>query len=94
MIVKQSHFVFKLNIFLISKIVNGKALSLQDMTLSKMTSDGFKAIFIGIGNPEPKTIPIFKDLTEEQGYFTSKSFLPKVELKDDLQIKILDTIFP
>ena len=33
---------------------------------------------LGIGNPEPKTIPIFAGLTEEQGYHTSKSFLPKV----------------
>lgn len=28
--------------------------------------------------PQAKIIPIFKELTEEQGFFTSKSFLPKV----------------
>ena len=27
------------------------------------------AVFIGIGNPEPKTIPIFEGLTEEQAIF-------------------------
>merc|ERR1712002_979920 len=41
-------------------------------------SDGFAAAFIGIGNPEPKTIPIFDGLTENEGYYTSKGFLPKV----------------
>ena len=38
----------------------------------------YQAIFIGIGNPEPKIIPIFKNLTEDQGFYTSKGFLPKV----------------
>ena len=33
---------------------------------------------LGIGNPEPKTIPIFDGLTENTGYYTSKSFLPQV----------------
>lgn len=33
---------------------------------------------MGLGLPEAKTIPIFSDLTEEMGFFTSKSFLPKV----------------
>jgi hypothetical protein len=40
---------------------------------------GFKSVFIGIGNPQPKTIPIFEGLTEQHGYYTSKSFLPKVK---------------
>ena len=43
-----------------------------------MKSDGFEAVFIGIGNPEPKTIPIFDGLDESKGYYTSKSFLPQV----------------
>ena len=41
---------------------------------------GHEAIFIGIGNPEPKIIPIFKNLTEGQGFYTSKGFLPKVSI--------------
>uniref|UniRef100_T1HA86 Pyr_redox_2 domain-containing protein n=1 Tax=Rhodnius prolixus TaxID=13249 RepID=T1HA86_RHOPR len=40
--------------------------------------EGCDAIFIGIGLPQPKTIPIFQNLTPDMGYFTSKSFLPKV----------------
>lgn len=31
-----------------------------------------------LGLPEAKRIPIFKDLTEEHGFYTSKTFLPKV----------------
>jgi len=60
------------------KIEHGKALNTDNLTLEKMRNDGYKAAFIGIGNPEPKTIPIFEGLSSEQGYYTSKSFLPKV----------------
>jgi len=59
------------------KIEHGRFLGKDDLTIEKMKED-FDAVFIGIGNPEPKTIPIFDGLTEEQGYFTSKGFLPKV----------------
>jgi len=60
------------------KIVTGKKLSTEDLTVQGLKDQGNAAVFIGIGNPEPKTIPIFAGLTEEQGYHTSKSFLPKV----------------
>jgi len=60
------------------KVEHGRALHTDDLTLEKMRNDGFAAAFIGIGNPEAKTIPIFDGLTEENGYFTSKGFLPKV----------------
>ena len=54
-------------------------MSITDLTLENMRNElHHQAIFIGIGNPEPKIIPIFKGLTEAQGFFTSKSFLPKV----------------
>lgn len=39
---------------------------------------GYKTIFLGIGLPEPKNIPIFENLTTEMGFFTSKGFLPAV----------------
>lgn len=39
---------------------------------------GFKAVFIGIGKPQPKVVSIFKDLDESQGFYTSKEFLPLV----------------
>eukprot|EP00088_Acartia_fossae_P032309 TRINITY_DN3308_c0_g1_i6.p1 TRINITY_DN3308_c0_g1~~TRINITY_DN3308_c0_g1_i6.p1 ORF type:complete len:1069 (-),score=295.18 TRINITY_DN3308_c0_g1_i6:247-3453(-) len=60
------------------KIETGRALSTEDLTVEKLQKDGFATVFIGIGNPEAKTIPMFNGLTEEQGYFTSKSFLPQV----------------
>ncbi|GFS94713.1 dihydropyrimidine dehydrogenase [Nephila pilipes] len=40
--------------------------------------DTYKAVFIGIGLPEPKIIPIFADLKPENGFYTSKTFLPVV----------------
>ena len=61
------------------KVENDRYLGMQDLTLSKLKNEmDCKAIFLGIGNPEPKVIPIFKGLSEDQGFFTSKSFLPKV----------------
>ncbi|XP_033325704.2 dihydropyrimidine dehydrogenase su(r) isoform X1 [Megalopta genalis] len=60
------------------KIELGRALSESDLTIQGLQDDGYKAIFLGIGLPEAKTIPIFADLTAEMGFFTSKSFLPKV----------------
>jgi len=60
------------------KVEIGRMLHSTDLTLQGLKEQGFAAVFIGIGNPEPKTIPIFKSITEEMGYFTSKSFLPKV----------------
>lgn len=60
------------------KIETGRSLHTSDLTLEGMRRDGFAAIFVGIGNPEPKTLAIFDGLTESQGYYTSKSFLPKV----------------
>ena len=60
-------------------MVHGRSLSTSDLTLKSLREDlGFAATFIGIGNPQPKTIPIFEGLTEDKGYYTSKSFLPKV----------------
>ena len=54
------------------------------MTLQKLKTEmGHEAIFIGIGNPEPKIIPIFKNLTEGQGFYTSKGFLPKVSISSE-----------
>lgn len=43
-----------------------------------LLKDGYQAIFLGIGLPQPKVIPVFEGLTEEMGFYTSKSFLPAV----------------
>lgn len=60
------------------KVVNGKALSTKDLTLEGLKGQGYEAVFLGIGLPDSKRIPIFEDLTEEMGFYTSKDFLPKV----------------
>ena len=62
------------------KVETNRFMGMNDLTISKLTNEmGHKAVFVGIGNPEPKIIPIFKNLSEEQGFYTSKSFLPKVQ---------------
>uniref|UniRef100_A0A915E7P0 Dihydropyrimidine dehydrogenase [NADP(+)] n=1 Tax=Ditylenchus dipsaci TaxID=166011 RepID=A0A915E7P0_9BILA len=60
------------------KMVTGRQLHTNDLTLEKLKSEGVKAAFVGIGMPEPKKIPIFKDLTVSHGFYTSKDFLPLV----------------
>ena len=56
----------------------GRALGKDDITLKSLEEKGYKAVFIGIGLPDPKKIPIFEDLTEDMGFYTSKDFLPMV----------------
>uniref|UniRef100_A0A914VY99 Dihydropyrimidine dehydrogenase [NADP(+)] n=1 Tax=Plectus sambesii TaxID=2011161 RepID=A0A914VY99_9BILA len=60
------------------KIVNKRALHKDDITLEKLRADGAKAVFIGIGMPEPKRVPIFEGLKIDNGFYTSKEFLPQV----------------
>ncbi|XP_060248801.1 dihydropyrimidine dehydrogenase [NADP(+)] isoform X2 [Meriones unguiculatus] len=60
------------------KIICGKSLSTDGMTLSTLKENGYKAAFIGIGLPEPKKDHIFQGLTQDQGFYTSKDFLPLV----------------
>ena len=56
-------------------------MGVADLTVKKLKGEmGFAAVFIGIGNPEPKKIPIFEKLEESHGFFTSKDFLPKASL--------------
>ncbi|KAK6057252.1 pyridine nucleotide-disulfide oxidoreductase [Cooperia oncophora] len=60
------------------KIETGRALHKSDLTVEKLKASGAKAIFIGIGMPEPKKIGVFKGLDQSHGFFTSKDFLPMV----------------
>lgn len=41
-------------------------------------NNGAKAVFVGIGMPEPKKVGVFDGLTQEQGFYTSKDYLPLV----------------
>ncbi|PAA50679.1 hypothetical protein BOX15_Mlig007577g1 [Macrostomum lignano] len=47
-------------------------------TLASLKSEGYACAFLGFGLPNPKLIPAFKGLTVEQGFYTSKEFLPLV----------------
>ncbi|KAH9640692.1 hypothetical protein HF086_007263 [Spodoptera exigua] len=51
---------------------------LQHFAVDGLLNDGHAAVFLGIGLPEPKSIPIFKGLNQEMGFYTSKDFLPLV----------------
>ncbi|PIO73707.1 4Fe-4S binding domain protein [Teladorsagia circumcincta] len=53
------------------KIETGRALHKSDLTVEKLKASGTKAVFIGIGMPEPKKIGVFKGLTQSHGFFTS-----------------------
>ncbi|XP_074642394.1 dihydropyrimidine dehydrogenase [NADP(+)]-like isoform X2 [Tubulanus polymorphus] len=59
------------------KVECGKVLG-KDFTAESLKKDGFEAVFLGIGMPDAKRIPIFKELTMEMGFYTSKDFLPLV----------------
>ena len=43
-----------------------------------LLQDGCEGIFLGFGLPNPKTDPIFAGLSPENGFFTSKQYLPAV----------------
>ncbi|CAJ0935553.1 unnamed protein product, partial [Mesorhabditis belari] len=60
------------------KIVTGKSLHKDDLTIKKLKEQGAKGIFIGIGMPEPKRVEIFDGLDVQHGFYTSKNYLPLV----------------
>uniref|UniRef100_A0A8C4SYY1 Dihydropyrimidine dehydrogenase [NADP(+)] n=1 Tax=Erpetoichthys calabaricus TaxID=27687 RepID=A0A8C4SYY1_ERPCA len=60
------------------KVECSKGLGQDGMTLQSLRENGYKAVFIGIGLPEPNRHKIFAGLTMEQGFYTSKDFLPMV----------------
>ncbi|XP_056353155.1 dihydropyrimidine dehydrogenase [NADP(+)] isoform X1 [Oenanthe melanoleuca] len=62
------------------KIIFRKGLAVDGMTLHTLKEDGYKAVFIGIGLPEPNRDSIFQGLTMNQGFYTSKDFLPLVAM--------------
>ena len=60
------------------KVVTGRRLHKDDLTVDKLRKDGAKAVFVGIGMPEPKRIKMFEGLTPANGFYTSKDYLPLV----------------
>ncbi|CAG5999194.1 unnamed protein product [Menidia menidia] len=56
----------------------GSEYGVDGMTLKSLKEDGYKAVFIGIGLPQANRAQIFQGLTVDQGFYTSKDFLPMV----------------
>ena len=48
------------------------------LTVQGLLSNGYEAVFVGIGLPDPKVVPMFQGLTITNGFYTSKDFLPVV----------------
>uniref|UniRef100_A0A673G599 Dihydropyrimidine dehydrogenase [NADP(+)] n=1 Tax=Sinocyclocheilus rhinocerous TaxID=307959 RepID=A0A673G599_9TELE len=60
------------------KVVLEKGLGKNGMTLTSLKEKGFQVVFVGIGLPQANRDKIFEGLTTEQGFYTSKDFLPLV----------------
>uniref|UniRef100_A0A8D8AAX0 Dihydropyrimidine dehydrogenase [NADP(+)] n=2 Tax=Culex pipiens TaxID=7175 RepID=A0A8D8AAX0_CULPI len=60
------------------KFETGRALSTKDITVQGLLDAGNDAVFLGIGLPQPKIDKVFLGLTQDQGFYTSKDFLPMV----------------
>lgn len=60
------------------KIQYNKKLGENGFTIESIKNSGYECVFLGIGLPEPKIDPIFEGLTKEQGFYSSKDFLPLV----------------
>ena len=60
------------------KIEANKSLG-KDFTLESLKNQlKYECVFIGMGLPEPKRLKIFEGLSIENGFYTSKDFLPLV----------------
>lgn len=59
------------------RVVTGQALG-RDFTLQSLREQGSEAVFVGIGLPQARSAPVFAGLGPEQGFYTSKDFLPRV----------------
>ena len=56
-------------------------MTLSDLLEAKGSRQGggkFEVVFLGFGKPQPKIVSIFEGLTQANGFYTSKDFLPKV----------------
>lgn len=59
------------------KFETGRSLTSTDLTITELVKS-FDAIFLGFGLPQPKIDPVFQGLSIQQGFYTSKDFLPVV----------------
>lgn len=59
------------------QVRTGQALG-RDFTVDSLKADGFKAVLLGFGLPDPMRDSCFEGLSPENGFWTSKDFLPRV----------------
>uniref|UniRef100_A0AAY4C2I0 Dihydropyrimidine dehydrogenase [NADP(+)] n=1 Tax=Denticeps clupeoides TaxID=299321 RepID=A0AAY4C2I0_9TELE len=60
------------------KTVCEKGLGQDGMTLLSLKEEGYKAVFVGIGLPQANKHKMFEGFSMDQGFYTSKDFLPLV----------------
>eukprot|EP01112_Ceratiomyxa_fruticulosa_P008541 TRINITY_DN2215_c0_g1_i7.p1 TRINITY_DN2215_c0_g1~~TRINITY_DN2215_c0_g1_i7.p1 ORF type:complete len:1034 (-),score=228.67 TRINITY_DN2215_c0_g1_i7:141-3242(-) len=60
------------------KVEYGKEVGKDGLTVESIHNKGYEAVFVGLGMPSPKIDKIFEGFTIQQGFYTSKDFLPKV----------------
>ncbi|TSK34839.1 Dihydropyrimidine dehydrogenase [NADP(+)] [Bagarius yarrelli] len=77
-----------------NQIVCGKGLGQDGMTLQSLKDQGYKAVFIGIGLPQANRHKIFEGLSMEQGFYTSKDFLPLVAKASKLGMCSCRSVLP
>ena len=60
------------------KVAHGKELGKDGLSVDSLRAGGAQAVLLATGLPEPMRDACFDDLGPEHGFWTSKSFLPKV----------------
>ena len=70
-------------------MTNSPLSASKGFTLASLKDQGNEAVFVGIGMPNPKKIPLFEGLSEDKGFYTSKDFLPKVAAASKAGIVLL-----
>ncbi|KAI3385383.1 hypothetical protein SNEBB_009853 [Seison nebaliae] len=60
------------------KLTENHPLSIKGNFILEEIRKEYDVVFLGIGLPQPKIIPLFKDLSIHNNFYTSKSFLPRV----------------
>ena len=71
------------------QVVLGKGLGKGGVSVQGLLKENYEAIFLGIGLPDPKVDPIFKNLPPNSGFFTSKDFLPVVSMASKAGVLII-----
>ena len=73
------NIMYSINNNLCSQVVTGRGLGGDGgLTVQGLLKEGYESVFLGMGLPDSKLIPMFQNLSMENGFYTSKDFLPMV----------------